>query len=107
MVNHDNKKLPEQLTALCDECDYITDIAFKMRPHPNTVEETYFNCEHCNHHYLCFVTDYKVRAKQRRKEKMLGDKHIDDRLKLQEEINESMEELKLNQNQKAETAKED
>ena len=86
--------MTEPLTALCDQCDYITDVNFKERPHPNTVTETYFDCEHCSHHYTCFVTDYDVRAMQRRKDKLKGDKHIDDRLAMQDTINERMAVLK-------------
>lgn len=86
--------MTQPLTALCTECDYMTDIRFKVRPHPNTVEETYFECEHCNHHFTCFVTDYDIRAMQRRKDKLLGYEHTNDRLAMQDAINERMAVLK-------------
>jgi len=84
----------EPLNATCDNCNNITPITFKTRPHPMGIEETYFDCEHCDHHYVCYVTDYKVRAMQRRKGKMIGDSRIDDRLAAQEDINQRMAALK-------------
>lgn len=86
--------MTQPLNGTCDNCGDITPITFKTRPHPNGIEETYFTCKHCAHHYVCYVTDYKVRAMQRRKGKMIGGSRIDDRLAAQETINERMEVLK-------------
>lgn len=86
--------MTQPLTAPCNHCNETTPITFKMRPHPNGIEETYFDCANCGHHYTCFVTDYKVRAQQRRKVKMLRDGRIDDSLIVQKGINERMGVLK-------------
>lgn len=86
--------MTKPLNATCDNCNNITPITFKTVPHPMGIEETYFDCTHCDHHYTCYVTDYKVRAQQRRKAKLLGDRHIADRLAMQGAINERMGVLK-------------
>ena len=57
--------MTETVTALCNHCDYITDVVFKERKHPNDIRETYFKCEHCFYHYTSFVTDKRVRKMQR------------------------------------------
>lgn len=53
------------MIALCDKCNRITDIEYKVKKHPNTFKETYFECDQCNYHFTCFVTDNKVRKMQR------------------------------------------
>lgn len=81
----------EPLTALCDQCNYITDVVFNKAKHPNGIEETYFTCEHCHYRYTSFVTDSWVRKKQ--KDKLTT---ATKRLELQEEINNRMSRLKYN-----------
>lgn len=85
------------LTALCDQCDKITDVVYKKAKHPKGIEETYFTCEHCEHRYTSFVTDAWVRKKQRALKAMprKGNKNLvkmlDDK---QLEINNRMTKLK-------------
>lgn len=88
--------MTKPLTALCDHCGKITDVVFKEQSHPNNIKETYFKCEHCFYRYTSFVTDSKVRKLQRKKDSMKGNHNIDNRLKLQEEINSRMSLLKYN-----------
>ena len=52
------------MTGLCDKCNYITDIDFKVQNHSKGIQETYFICEHCLERYTCFVTDARVRDMQ-------------------------------------------
>lgn len=84
------------VTALCNHCGKITDVVFKEQSHLNNIKETYFKCEHCFYHYTSFVTDQRVRKLQRKKESLTGTHNIDNRLKLQDEINERMSRLKHN-----------
>lgn len=94
------------LTALCDHCGKITDVEFKEQSHPNNIKETYFKCEHCFYHYTSFVTDTWVRKKQRHAQHLrsnirngysITNVHATDELmKLQEEINSRMSQLKYN-----------
>ncbi len=88
--------MTKPLTALCNHCEKITDIDFKMKHHPNRIEETYFKCEHCYYHYTSFVTDGRVRKLQRKKDSIKGLHNAAKRLELQEEINERMSLLKYN-----------
>ena len=79
-------------TALCNQCDKITDVLFKEEHHPNNVQETYFKCEHCHYRYTCFVIDTKVRKMQRK----IRSASLDNRLSIQEDINNRMGKLKYN-----------
>lgn len=79
-------------TALCNQCDKITDVILKEEQHPNKIQETYFKCEHCYYRYTCFVTDAKVRKLQRK----ISTVTLDKRLSMQEEINDRMGKLKYN-----------
>lgn len=83
-------------TGKCDHCSKFTKIEFKEKKHPNEIIETYFECEHCHHRYVCFVTDKKVRKMQRKKNGLKGNYNFQKRLDLQEEINERMDKLKHN-----------
>lgn len=89
--------MTEQLTALCDQCDKITDVIFKKDKHPNGIEETYFKCEHCYYRYTSFVTDKWVRKQQRKLKAMPryegNQSTLDDK---QLAINERMARLKFN-----------
>jgi DNA repair ATPase RecN len=90
--------MTNQLTATCDNCDKITKVVFKKRYLPKSVQETYFNCQECNQHFTCFVTDKKVRDLQKkiaRLKKLPYNKYpVDEVLQLQEEINNRMSNLK-------------
>jgi hypothetical protein len=84
-------------TALCDQCDKITDVEFKKDKHPNGIEETYFKCEHCYYRYTSFVTDSWVRKKQRALKTL--PRHTDNTQVLDDrqlEINQRMSQLKYN-----------
>ncbi|AJD91545.1 hypothetical protein JMA_22280 [Jeotgalibacillus malaysiensis] len=54
------------LRGVCESCEKITDIHFKKELHKNSVEETFFKCEHCNEKFTAFVTDNNVRQLQKR-----------------------------------------
>lgn len=84
------------VTAICNQCDYITDVDIKEKTHPNNIKETYFKCEHCYYHYTCFVTDTKVRKLQRKKNNSKGFHNAEKRLRLEDEINNRMAILKDN-----------
>lgn len=88
--------MTKPITALCNHCEKITDVVFKVKYHPNKIQETYFKCEHCYYHYTSFVTDAKVRKLQRKKDNIKGLHNAANRLELQEEINERMSQLKFN-----------
>lgn len=79
--------------ALCDQCNYITDVVFHKAKHPNGIEETYFTCERCFYRYTSFVTDSWVRKQHKKKDKLTT---ATKRLELQEEINSRMSRLKYN-----------
>jgi len=87
-------QMNKPLQGICDNCKQVTKISFKMSHHLKGIQETYFECDHCEKHYTCFVTDDKVRMLQTKKDRLKGDRHISDRLKLQDEINERMLKLK-------------
>ena len=85
--------MTETVTALCNHCDYITDVVFKEKKHPNDIRETYFKCEHCFYHYTSFVTDKRVRKMQRQLQ--VGGRQ-NGKVKLFEDIKSRMSELKYN-----------
>ena len=85
--------MTETVTALCNHCDYITDVVFKEKKHPNDIRETYFKCEHCFYHYTSFVTDKRVRKMQ--KQLQVGGRQ-NGKVKLFEDIKSRMSELKYN-----------
>lgn len=78
----------------CDNCGMITTVEFKVKDHPNTLKETYFTCDICNHHFTCFVTDKKVRALQQQTKWLREQGKQEELLKLQGKINKRMERLK-------------
>lgn len=84
------------VNALCEQCGKITDIEFKERFHPNKIKETFFKCEHCFYHYTSFVTNGRVRKLQRKIKSLIGPLNTDKRLKMQEQINQDMAQLKFN-----------
>jgi|SRR5699024_6352823 len=88
--------MTKPLTALCDQCGYITDVVFKQRYHPNKIQETFFKCEHCYYHYTSFVTDARVRKTQRKKDTIIGQHTAGKRREMQQEINSRMSLLKNN-----------
>lgn len=87
--------MTQPLTAICDNCGYITDVVFKEKNHPNKIKETYFKCEHCFYQYTSFVTDTKVRKMQRKLKQMAAGRRAD-RTKLHNNITERMSRLKYN-----------
>lgn len=86
------------MIALCDKCGKITNIEYKVKKHKGTVRETYFKCDQCNHHFICFVTDNKVRKEQAalKKLRQSGKLMTGDLLARQNKINKRMEILKHN-----------
>ena len=79
------------MNALCDNCEKITDIEYLVTYHPKSIQETYIECEKCNDHITCFVTDSSVRKMHEDKDKLTDS---DKRIKLQDEINGRMTALK-------------
>lgn len=84
----------EGLTAVCNNCNKITDVYFEQDYHPNKIQETYFECGHCYYRYTSFVTDAWVRKKQRQAVLLRSkNKPVEE---LQEQINNRMSVLKYN-----------
>ena len=79
------------MNALCDKCGKVTKIKYVLTNHPKGIQETYIECEKCNDHITCFVTDSSVRKMHEDKDKLTDS---DKRIKLQDEINGSMAALK-------------
>ena len=79
------------IKALCNNCGKITDIEYLVTHHPESIQETYIECEHCQVHTVCFVTDSTVRKMHEDKDKLTDS---DKRIKLQDEINGRMTALK-------------
>lgn len=88
--------MTKPVTALCNECGKITDVAFKQKHHPNKIQETYFKCEHCYYHYTCFVTDAWVRKRQEQTAQMRANKLTSKLEETQKQINKRMSHLKYN-----------
>jgi hypothetical protein len=72
----------------------MTMVNFRNHQHPKGIQETYFKCQHCNKRYTCYVTNQAVRAKQREIKNLTGLNDADERTKLQQEVNQCMDELK-------------
>lgn len=49
----------------CDECNKYTATTIKRKKHPRDIEEMYFKCDHCYHHYTIAVTNKRARKLQR------------------------------------------
>lgn len=49
----------------CDNCKGGFHILVQQRRLEDSVEETYFECPYCQHHYPSFYTDTAIREKQR------------------------------------------
>lgn len=49
----------------CDQCYKYIDVTLKDKTHPRGIEETYFKCNHCYHHYTVAVTGKRARKIQR------------------------------------------
>ena len=79
------------MNALCDNCEKITDIEYLVTQHDRSIQETYIECEHCQDHTVCFVTDSTIRKMHEDKDKLTDS---DKRIKLQDEINGRMAALK-------------
>ena len=79
------------MNALCDKCGKVTKIKYELTNHPKGIQETYIECEKCNDHITCFVTNNKVRSLQK---EMRNTDNTDKRVQLQEEVNERMGRLK-------------
>ncbi|MBM7598484.1 DNA-directed RNA polymerase subunit RPC12/RpoP [Virgibacillus halotolerans] len=56
--------------VLCDECGKEFLIVPKVKQHGNGIEETYFNCGHCDHKYIAYVTDAGARKQRETVRKM-------------------------------------
>lgn len=80
--------------ARCDHCKNATTVKFKMILHPDGLEETFFECDVCGHHYTCFVTDQQVRDWQKEARRLRETKKQAELLELQEKINNRMAILK-------------
>lgn len=84
------------MIALCAQCNRVTDIQYKVKKHPNDIQETYFKCDQCQYHFTCFVTDKKVRKMQAKRDSLKGTHHAEKRIDIQEDINNRMNQLKHN-----------
>lgn len=82
------------MIAKCSNCSNMTVIQFKEKHYPDTIRETYFVCNHCKKRYTTFVTDKEVRSKQKQIKQLTGADTTNERVKLQEEVNQRMDELK-------------
>lgn len=83
------------ILATCDYCHNITTVDFIEKEHDQGIKETYFECIHCQHHYICFVTDQKVRTMQQKAERLRAVKNQSVELfRLQKRINKQMDRLK-------------
>lgn len=86
--------MSKPLTATCDKCGDITNVNFLEVYKPGGIKVTSFNCQHCQHNYVCFVTDHDVRHMQKVKGGLNGEGKAEERLRLQEDINARMDVLK-------------
>lgn len=82
------------MIAKCSNCSKMTVIQFKEKHYSDTIRETYFVCNHCKKRYTTFVTDKEVRSKQKRIKQLTGADTTNERVKLQEEVNQRMDKLK-------------
>lgn len=82
------------ILSKCDHCQNATTIDFKIEHHPEGLQETYFECDVCNHRYICFVTDQRVRDWQKEAKRLRETKKQVELLELQERINQRMVKLK-------------
>lgn len=82
----------------CDQCDEMFEMNVKVKKIGTDIKESYFDCPHCNHYYICYRTDSKIRKKQKnvreKIEKVKWVKDTDQFHKLQEEINQEKEQIK-------------
>lgn len=94
--------MSESIPAFCNEsCGKHFQITkFETKKHPRGIEETYFKCPHCFHHYTSFVTDSRVRKIQNMIKTMMDNTQTPvSKVKLesmQQEINQRMSLLKFN-----------
>jgi hypothetical protein len=79
------------MNALCTNCNQLTKISYQVTYHPKSIQETYIECDECNDHTTCFVTDKKVRSLQK---EIHNTTNTDKRVQLQEEVNDRMSRLK-------------
>jgi len=49
----------------CDVCDEQIVIKPQLKKHGDGVQETYFNCPHCDERYTAYVTNAEIRKRQR------------------------------------------
>lgn len=86
------------ILATCNQCQNVTTINYQTKKHKGGLQETYFKCVVCNHHYTCFVTDKKVREMQKKAKNLrMVSKFRDvtnELQSLQEKINSKMKRLK-------------
>lgn len=82
------------MQVTCDQCNQVTKVNYVEVYMPDGLKATSFHCQHCQHQYVCFVTDRGVRDMQKVRDNLRGDKYIDERLRLQEDINGRMVVLK-------------
>src|SRR5690625_1801372 len=82
----------------CDECNRYFKINLKEKKHGRGVIETYFTCPCCEKVYTAFVTDAIVRRRQREikrlYEKFNKINDVNDRIKMQREIEQKKRRLK-------------
>ncbi len=82
------------MNALCTSCNKITKVSYKEIQHPKSIKETYIECEHCNDHVTCFVTDGRVREMQKKIRRLTGSGNMNSRIRIKEEVNNRMAKLK-------------
>lgn len=90
--------MTKPLYGICDKgCGKILTIDFQEQKHPNNIQETYFECEHCYYHYTSYVTDIKVRKWQHKVQTIRKAGTSSDKiLTIQKDINSRMAMLKDN-----------
>lgn len=84
------------MLALCNKCNLVTDIKYKVKKHPNEIEETYFECDQCHYHFTCFVTDNKVRKMHKKRDALKGVHYTVKRQEIRGGIHKRMGHLKHN-----------
>lgn len=77
----------------CDKCNKVFKIASKVKKHPLGVEEMYFTCPHCKHHYTAFFSNKKIRRMQAEVSKLRNKISKSDNEKLIARWKNKMEEL--------------
>lgn len=55
--------------VVCDDCKNEIDMDVKTKEHRDSIEEVYFDCPICNHRYVSYFTNQRIRKLQYRMQK--------------------------------------